>query len=92
MITAIIYVIIYFVIEFFKAYYFYNNQDFDKIFSVVYVFIIIPYFVAVIFLFVYLIASDGRDTRAYIPWCILTASIVSFILVAWVIIYFCFIY
>ena len=56
------------------------------------IFFLVIYFVAVVLLFIYLVANDSPDTRALIPWGFLIGAIANFLIVIWIIIYIGFMY
>ncbi len=85
-------IIINFFLECLNAYSFLDNENFDSIYGIVYLCILIPYLAAVILLFVYLCGRDSPGTRKLIPWAVLIVGIVSLLLVFWVIIYIGFMY
>ena len=70
-----------------NIYYIFDNHNFDLYYGFVYAAILIPYFVAVCLSLVYLIAKDSQGSRSVIPWSFLIASISSFIIAIWIIIY-----
>ena len=84
--------IIDFFIEIYNVYVIYDNDFFDPIYGGLYISILVIYFVAVILLFVYLVATDSPGTRALVPWGFLLGAIANFLIVLWIIIYIGFMY
>ena len=84
--------IIDFCFEIFNVYLIYDNDFFDPIYGNVYVGILVIYFVAVVLLFIYLVANDSKGTRALVPWGFLIGAIANFLIVIWIITYIGFIY
>ena len=70
-----------------NIYYIFDNKNFDLYYGCVYAVILIPYFVAVCLALVYLISKDSPGSRSVIPWAFIIASISSFIIAIWIIIY-----
>ena len=70
-----------------NIYYIFDNKNFDLYYGCVYAAILIPYFVAVCLALVYLISKDSPGSRSVIPWAFIIASISSFIIAIWIIIY-----
>ena len=58
----------------------------------VYIFLVVLLFIAANIYFYYLVAKDSPETRALVPWALLAAGIVSFLIVFWIIYYICAMY
>ena len=91
-ITIAILLIIDFCIECFNTYLIFDNDFFDPMYGNVMIAFLVLYFVAVVLLFIYLVANDSPDTRALIPWGFLIGSIANFLIVIWIIVYIGFMY
>ena len=91
-ITIAIILIIDFFIEIYNVFLVFDNDFFDPMYGGVYVGILVVYFVAVVLVFIYLVATDSPGTRALVPWGFLLGAIANFLIVIWIIVYIGFIY
>ena len=64
-----------------------QNEFFDSIYVVLYVFFFLGLLVAFVILLVYLCSTDSHKTRRLVPWAILTAAIANFLIAFWIFLY-----
>ena len=74
-------------IELVSMIYISQNEFFDSIFLVLYVFLFLGLLVAFVLLLVYLCSTDSHKTRRIVPWALLTAAIVNFLIAFWIFLY-----
>ena len=65
----------------------YLNIYFDDYFQTGILVLVCLVFVSVILVFIHLVYPDSRYTRALVPWAFLIASIASFLIALWIIVY-----
>ena len=64
-----------------------KNEYFDKVYPVIYCFIIIVWLIAAIIGVYYLVTTDTPQSRRWLPDVFLTASITAFSLGLWILLY-----
>ena len=64
-----------------------DNTVFDTWYGDVYAALLAVYFVAIILIFYYWIATDSPSTRSVLPWPFLIASVVNFLFAIWLCVY-----
>ena len=83
-IYQLITIIIDFVVEILNAINISENEYFSKSYLQVYIAILIDFSVAVILVLYYFIAKDSPSSRRVVPWALLIAAVVNFLIVLWI--------
>mmetsp|Transcript_21069 Transcript_21069/g.32642 ORF Transcript_21069/g.32642 Transcript_21069/m.32642 type:complete len:172 (-) Transcript_21069:223-738(-) len=88
LITMGILLLLDFVMEIFAVINYSQNEYIDSTFIWVYVAILALFLVAFVMMCIFLCGKDSPGTRALLPWAFLIASIASFLIFIWIIVYF----
>ena len=83
-IYQLITILIDFVVETLNAVNISENEYFSKSYLQVYIALLIDYGVALVLVFYYLFAKDSPSSRRVVPWALLIAAVVNFLIVMWI--------